>query len=119
MTPNGGAVGVLNFNISGNTSNLITDNGTFNITDLSLVLNLSGTQTLSQYVLANYSGGTLSGTKFYSTTLANGWSIDYGTLHPNEIVLVNANAVPEPATLGLFLMGLVGGLVLLKRHRAV
>ncbi len=122
-TLTGGAsnsLGVLNFIINGNTANLITDNGTFNITDLSLVLNLTGTQTKSQYVLANYSGGTLLGSAFYSTTLANGWSIDYNYQNSNEIMLVNANAaVPEPATLGLVLMGLVGGLVLLKRRRSV
>ncbi|MHB1767940.1 MAG: autotransporter-associated beta strand repeat-containing protein [Phycisphaerae bacterium] len=122
-TLTGGAsnsLGVLNFIINGNTANLITDNGTFNITDLSLVLNLTGTQTKSQYVLANYSGGTLLGSAFYSTTLVNGWSIDYNYQNSNEIMLVNANAaVPEPATLGLVLMGLVGGLVLLKRRRSV
>ena len=118
MTPNSSTVGVLNFNISGNTSNLITDNGTFDITDLALVFNLSGKQTMSQYLLANYTNGSLVGTKFYSTTLANGWSIDYGTLHPGEIVLVNANPVPEPASLGLLAVGGLGLLLLGKRRHA-
>ena len=120
-TLTGGAsnsLGVLNFIINGDTPNLITDNGTFNITDLSLVLNLTGTQTMSQYVLANYTNGSLLGSKFYSTTLANGWSINYNYQGLNEIMLVNANAaVPEPATLGLVGAGALGLLLLGKRRR--
>ncbi len=108
--------GALTWNLSGNSGDLLADNGTLNITGLNLVLNITGTQTLSQYVLVDYAGGTLTGSAFASVTgLEPGWTIDYsGTaLNPSSIVLTQ---VPEPAALGL--LG-VGGLSLLlvKRKR--
>ena len=81
--------GTLNYHIVNDTADLITDNGTLDITNLNLNLVTSGTQTLNQYVVANYSGGSLTGTKFASVNnLPNGWSVNYGGINPNEIILV-------------------------------
>ncbi len=108
--------GTLTWNLSGNSGDLLTDNGTLNITNLNLVLNMTGTQTFSQYVLVDYAGGTLTGTAFASVTgLQPGWTLDYsGTaLNPSSIVL---SRVPEPGALALLAVGGLG-LVLLGRKR--
>ncbi len=106
--------GTLNWNLAGNTGNLITAAGTLNITSLNLALNITGTQTLSQYVVADYSGGTLTGTAFASVTgLPAGWSINYND--GSEIVL-NVAPVPEPAALGL-MAGAGAGILLVGRKR--
>lgn len=104
--------GRLNWNLVGNIGNLIADAGTLNITDLNLALNISGTQTMGQYVVADYSGGTLTGTSFASVTgLPAGWSINYND--GSEIVL---QMIPEPTTIGL--MAVVGlGTLLIGRKR--
>ncbi len=110
--------GTLTWNLSGNTGDLLTDNGTLNITGLNLVLNITGTQSLSQYVLVDYAGGTLTGTAFATVTgLPAGWTIDYsGTvLHPSSIVL---SRVPEPAALGLLGVGGLGLLLVGRRRMA-
>ncbi len=110
--------GTLTWNLSGNTGDLLTDNGTLTITGLNLVLNITGTQSLSQYVLVDYAGGTLTGTAFATVTgLQAGWTIDYsGTvLHPSSIVL---SRVPEPAALGLLGVGGLGLLLVRRRKMA-
>ena len=111
--------GTLTYNLSNDTGNLITDGGTLDISALNLALNITGTQTQSKYVIADYTGGALLGSAFASVTgLQNGWSINYGALQPNEIVLVNNAAVPEPASLGQLVAGILG-LCLLGRRRKV
>ncbi len=82
--------GTLNWNLVGDTGNLITADGGLTITNLNLDIHTSGTQTQSQYVVANYTGGSLTGSSFASVLgLPAGWSINYGSLDPNEIVLVS------------------------------
>ncbi|MCF7837184.1 MAG: PEP-CTERM sorting domain-containing protein [Candidatus Marinimicrobia bacterium] len=102
--------GLLNFNIAGDTADRIdiyTDSR-LELADLNLKLNLSGLQTQTEYVLADYSfGGQYTGTAFASVTgLDEGWSIEYaGTAtNPDAIVLV----IPEPGTLGLLALGALG-----------
>ena len=82
--------GTLNWNLVGDTGNLITADGGLTITNLNLDIHTSGTQTQSQYVVANYTGGSLTGSSFASVLgLPAGWFINYGSLDPNEIVLVS------------------------------
>jgi hypothetical protein len=111
--------GTLTWNLNGNSGDLLTDNGTLNITGLNLVLNVTGAQTLDQYVLVDYAGGTLTGAAFASVTgLSAGWAIDYsGTvLHPGSIVL---SRVPEPGVLGLLAVGGLALLLVKRRKMAV
>ncbi|MEM7624048.1 MAG: hypothetical protein AAF333_00315 [Planctomycetota bacterium] len=71
--------GTLNFNISGETSDLITVNGTLDITNLTLDLNAVG-PTAASYVVADYSGGTLIGSAFAEVFgLVSGYELDYFT----------------------------------------
>ncbi len=87
--------GTLNWNLVNNTGDLITAQGGLTISGLHLDVHTSGTQTQSQYVVANYTGGTLIGSSFASVVgLPTGWSINYGSLTPNEIVLLSTITVP-------------------------
>jgi autotransporter-associated beta strand protein len=112
----GGTDGTLNFRVTGDTADLISISaGTLALPNLSLNLVLSGTQTLSEYVLANKAVGSgfVTGTAFGGESLPAGWGIDYdGTAtHPGNIVLV-AVPVPEPtavAAIGLILAGALTG----------
>ncbi len=85
-----GGTGTITWNLSNNTGDLISNSGTLNITGLNLILNISGTQTQSQYILANDASGILSGTRFATVTGLGSGTIDYTgtTLNPNDIVLV-------------------------------
>jgi hypothetical protein len=100
-----------------NVANLINVSGpgTVDIAGLNLVLNVTGTQTQTEYVIANSvaNSANILGSAFKSTNLPAGWSIDYdGTLtNPNAIVAL----VPEPASLTLLL--LCGGGLLARRRR--
>ena len=116
----GAAGGGLTFNVAGDVSDLInlSGTGTIDIADFDLLANLTGTQTATEYVIANAIVGSANviGTGFRSQTLPAGWSIDYdGTAaNPASIVLV---AVPEPGAAGLALAaGAVAGLR--RRRRA-
>ncbi len=81
--------GTLNWNLVNNTGDLITADGGLTIAGLHLNIVHSGTQTLPDYIIANYSGGTLSGSSFASVnTLPTGWSINYNFNSLNEIALV-------------------------------
>jgi autotransporter-associated beta strand protein len=94
--------GTVNFALAGDTANFISLSGTgvLNLTDLTLKLDVSGSQTQKQYVIANQDVGSVFvvGGAFEAVSgLPTGWSIDYnGTAaDPGEIVL----ATPEPAGL--------------------
>jgi hypothetical protein len=95
-TLNGG--GTINFQIAGDVSDLITVKGTLDISSLTLALNVSGTQTLSEYVIANFNfgGASITGANFASVTGLPSGTIDYdGTIaNPNAIVWI-----PTAATL--------------------
>lgn len=99
--------GNLTYNLDGNVSDLINlTGGVFNLTQLDLIVDPTGTHTLSEYVIVNAPVGSplVTGTAFASVTgLPSGASIDYDgtTSNPNAIVLV----VPEPASLGLLALG--------------
>ena len=115
-----GAGGTLDDNIANDVSDLISLSGTgmLDLTNMKLNVLLSGTQTQSEYVLANEPVGSSNvvGTQFLSATLPAGWSINYTgtTLNPNAIVLVASAPAPEPASIGA--LG-IGGLVMLRRRR--
>ncbi len=119
-----GTVGTLNFGGAttfGNGSNLNIDllGDTFDVLAITGNIDLSsssdnvtfaatGTQTLSRYVFATYTG-SLSGTFNSVVNLPTGYVMDYGT--SGQIAL---NVVPEPtslAALGLF------GLAAMRRRR--
>lgn len=112
-----GQRGTLTFNVADNTADLIAvaEGGVFDIQNFAVNVVFSGTQTLSEYVLANRNIDTTSilGDSFFSKSLPAGWDIDYDgtTLHPDSIVFV---AVPEPAVLGIAGIGLAG---LIRRRR--
>ena len=87
--------GTLNWNLTNDTGDLITADGGLTVSGLHLDVHVSGTQSQPQYVVANYTAGTLIGSSFASVTgLPAGWSINYGVLHPSEIVLVSNITLP-------------------------
>ncbi len=85
--------GTLNWNLTNNTGDLITVNGGLFITNLHLDIHPTGTQTLNDYIIANYSGGTLIGSSFASvvglTGSLAGWSINYNFNSLHEIAIFN------------------------------
>ena len=95
ITSNAGMTGsgTLNWNLTNNTGDLITANGGLNIAGLNLDIHATGTQTLNDYIIANYSGGTLNGTQFASvaglTGSLAGWSINYNFNSLKEIAIFN------------------------------
>jgi MYXO-CTERM domain-containing protein len=105
-------------NISNDTAELISlsSSGVLDLTNLHFSLNLSGTQTMAEYVLANADVGSpnVTGSAFASANLPNGWSISYTgtTTNPGDIVLVAA--VPEPGLVGVVGLGLLG---VMRRRR--
>jgi fibronectin-binding autotransporter adhesin len=107
-----GSGGSLTDNIANDSGELISlsGSGVLDLTNLHFNLNVTGTQTQAEYVLANADVGSpnVTGTAFAGVNLPAGWSIDYdGTAaNPGDIVLVAA-AVPEPTSL---LMAALGGL---------
>ncbi|MGC8542015.1 MAG: beta strand repeat-containing protein [Phycisphaerae bacterium] len=87
--------GTLNWNLANDTGDLITAQGGLTISGLHLDVHATGTQTQSRYIVANYTGGTLTGTSFASVLgLPTGWSLNYGTLTPNEILLLTNISAP-------------------------
>jgi autotransporter-associated beta strand protein len=103
-----GGDGTIIYALAGDSSDIITvSNGaTWDIRDLNLDLDISGAQSMSEYVIGTYDGATLLGSEFASVNgLPSGWDIDYdGTAaNPNSIVLF----VPEPATMSLLALGLI------------
>ena len=88
--------GILNYNIAADAADRITVHGTLNISNLALNLNAAGLQTLREYVVADYSAGTLAGTNFANVSLPYRWDIVYtGTIrNPSAIVLL----APQRAT---------------------
>ena len=112
--------GTLNWSVDGDTVPYsINAQGGLNITGLHLDVTATGTQTQSQYLIADYNGGSTFtlGTRFANVlynggTLPAGWSINYGTDVTNEILLV----VPEPAALALLVAGGLGLLLLRRGH---
>ena len=81
----------------------LTDNVTFS---------LSGTQTLSRYVFATYTGSLSANTFDTPTGLPAGMSVDYGTV--GEIAVTT---IPEP-TAGVMVAGLLGMSLLSSRRRS-
>jgi autotransporter-associated beta strand protein len=88
--------GTLNWSVNGDTVPYSMNvQGGLNITGLHLDIAATGTQTQSQYLIANYnngatfnSGTTFAGVLYNNGTLPTGWSINYGTDIANEILLV-------------------------------
>ena len=107
-------------NISNDTAELISlsGSGVLDLTNLHFSLNLTGTQTQAEYVLANADVGSpnVTGSAFASTNLPSGWSISYTgtTANPGDIVLVAA--VPEPGLVGVVGLSLLG--LMRRRHVA-
>jgi len=103
-----GSTGSLNIDLGAGASDKLVVNGNLSLNALT-ALNLFGTADgVTSYVIARYTG-TLTGT-FASPTLPAGYSINYGSGSNSQITL----AVPEPATLGLIGVGMLG---LLARRR--
>ncbi len=113
-----GAGGSITDNISNDSAELIalSGAGVIDLTNLHLNLNVAGTQTQAEYVLANAAVGSsnVTGSAFAGVNLPTGWSVDYdGTAaHPGDIVLVAP--VPEPASFGMVSIAAAG---LLRRRR--
>ena len=89
-----GAGGSIADNISNDAAELISlsGSGVLDLTNLHFNLNVTGAQTLAEYVLANADVGSpnVTGSAFAGVNLPTGWSIDYdGTAsNPGDIVLV-------------------------------
>ena len=95
--------GWLRWNINGDTGDLITVDGTLNLSDLNLVVDIvGGVQTKTQYIVANDGGvGTISGQFGASSVLPTGWNLFYTV--PNEVVLTVPAVVDaywDPAGVG-------------------
>ena len=85
--------GTLNWNIGGASANLITVNGTLDISGLTIDFNETSTPTESVYVLADYSAGSLTGASFASEVdLPSGYSIDYTYASSTQIALVSGGS---------------------------
>lgn len=109
-----GGTGTLFFNLDGVSSDLITANGTLDITNLTLDFELVGAgATEANYLIADYSGGTLVGSTFSSIIdMPAGYSIDYNFGGADQIAIV-----PEPSTYGAILGMLTLGIVAIRRRR--
>jgi hypothetical protein len=107
--------GTLFYNIEGANSDLITVNGTFDISGLTLDFDLSGLgATESSYLIADYSAGTLVGSTFLDIVdLPSGFSIDYNLGGASQIGIV----IPEPSSFAL-LAGLLGLTSVMLRRRS-
>jgi fibronectin-binding autotransporter adhesin len=103
--------GTIQFNIAGNTPDAFSNAGTLTISNLILALNVTGTQTLTSYLIES---GSYTGPAFQSVTY------DGGSLPAGDAIQYNANSivlttmVPEPASIGLIGLGALG---LLARRR--
>ncbi|MGN6370038.1 MAG: PEP-CTERM sorting domain-containing protein [Phycisphaerae bacterium] len=99
---------------------LLSNSGTLDLTHLNLTVNATGTQSQSEYILANapINSPNILGTSFASVNLPANWSINYtGTpTNPNAIVLIAGAAVPEPASLTLLALG--ASAMLTRRRKA-
>jgi len=85
--------GTLNWNIGSASANLITVNGTLDISGLTIDFNETSTPTESVYVLADYSAGSLTGASFASEVdLPSGYSIDYTYASSTQIALVSGGS---------------------------
>lgn len=82
--------GTLNWDLGGASANIVTVNGTLDISGLTIDFNETAALTESVYVLADYSAGSLTGASFASEVdLPSGYSIDYAYAGGTQIALVS------------------------------
>ena len=87
----GPSTGTLNFNVGSAASDIVTNRGTFAISNLAFVVNASAGEPGHEVCAVDYSGGgTIVGSAFASVTLPRRWQITYsGTpTYPSAIVLI-------------------------------
>lgn len=100
--------------------------GASDIVNVAGQLALGGTSTLAvsilnvtlddaAYVIASY--GSWNAVPFSNVSMPAGYTVDYNYQNANQIALVATVAVPEPATLVLAGLGMVGLIVLKRRGR--
>lgn len=110
--------GTITYNLAGNDADLITiAGGVLDIGGLTLNLHITGSQTASEYVIADRAEVTsyIAGAQFFDVlNKPSDWTIEYNgtTNNPGKIVLVTA--VPEPSSVAA--LGLAG-IGLLRRRR--
>jgi len=104
--------GSLTYNLDDDVHDLIAmSGGEIVLADLELVLNITGTQTETKYlIIDNAAGGAITGTFGDVLNLPSGWSVDY--TDPAGVALL-----PEPATLALLAAGGLGLAGLRRRAR--
>jgi autotransporter-associated beta strand protein len=85
--------GALTFNIDGTTADQIVDNGTINLTNLSIAVNATGSGlTETEYVLVDATGGGLITGTFAGISGAGSYILNYST--PNQVKLVLPAGTP-------------------------
>jgi hypothetical protein len=95
--------GTLNWNIGGASADLVSVNGTFDISGLTIDFNETAALTESVYILADYSAGSLTGASFASEVdVPLSYAIDYAYAGGTQIALVSSISANDQTSLDEF-----------------